>query len=139
MDFLVKAYFWASDIFSSPYCINFIDSPIIPSVDNKAFLRNMYFILIIFVFHFVQPIFSEECSIRGKCINSEGISGVNVSSVEECIVKCFVAPNCKFSTFNSVSNECIKFKTCIDIDENCMECWTNEKECVDSKKKLLAG
>ena len=114
--------------------VNFIDSLIISSVDNKAFLRNMYFFLMIFVFNFVQPIFSDECSIHGKCINSEGISAIIVTSVEECILKCFMTPNCKFSTFNSATKHCMKFKTCVDIDENCLECWTNEKQCVDSKK-----
>ena len=89
----------------------------------------------IFVFNFVQPIFSDECSIHGKCINSEGISAIIVSSVEECILKCFMTPNCKFSTFNSATKQCMKFKTCADIDENCKECWTNEKQCVDGKKK----
>ena len=101
-----------------------------PSV-AKVFPRNMHFILIILIYNFVQPILSRECSIHGKCINSNGISTIHVSSVEECLIKCFITPNCEFSTFNFANYECSKFESCVDVDEDCMECWTNEKQCID--------
>ena len=89
----------------------------------------LYFIVLIFI----QSVFSQECSIQGKCINSEAISIIKVDSVEECLVKCATTPNCKFSTYDAANHECSKFKNCNEIDDNETECRTNKKECVNSK------
>ena len=93
----------------------------------------MYFHFILLSFIFVQPIVSRECSIQGECINSNHISTIIADSLEQCLVDCAIAPNCKFSTFNSVNHECKLFIDCIEIDMSCTECRPNGRRCVDSK------
>ena len=93
----------------------------------------LYFIVLIFV----QSVFSQECSIQGKCINSDAISIIKVTSVEECLVMCATTSNCKFSTFDAAHQECSKFINCNEIDNNEAECRTNKKECVNSKLNII--
>ena len=97
-------------------------------------LQKMYFhsyvLTIIFI---VQPIFSLECSIQGKCIFSDQITTVTVSSTDECLVRCAIDSKCNFSTYNSVNFDCLLFTNCLEVDNSFIEDWTNEKECVNRK------
>ena len=93
----------------------------------------MYFHYILLALIFVQTILAQECSIQGKCIDSEHISTIKVFSVEQCLIKCAITTNCKYSTFDVANNECLKFNTCDEIDPSFTECLTYRKNCAESK------
>ena len=93
----------------------------------------MYFYLLVLTFILIQPIFSQDCSIQGKCIFSNHIITVTASSVEQCLVKCAIDTKCKWSTYNLVNQHCLLYTNCLTIDDSYIDSKTNERECVNGK------
>ena len=70
------------------------------------------------------------CWLQGEC---SGIAdhAVPCQSSMDCLQICNTTIGCRWWTFDSTVNECVLFKTCVEIDESCKDCVSGERRCID--------
>ena len=70
------------------------------------------------------------CWLQGEC---SGIAdhAVPSQSSMDCLQICNTTIGCRWWTFDSTVNECVLFKTCVEIDESCKDCVSGERRCID--------
>ena len=93
-------------------------------------LKTVYFLLIIAQASFAKSI-REECSVSGKCEESQFIKHLVTDNEPKCLNECKKTLDCQWYTFNPNANLCELFKDCQSLTTEGTFCMCKTCYCID--------